>query len=124
MAEKKFDFDLCRKILLRLEELLAVPDANKPTQYVFDGYRNSDVAHYIKKMGDDDIIHVKLRSEHEYDHLQCWPIGFREKGRSLSRLRQRREDLERSDGRNEGAHRHAYSQKDEDSFEGSHGGVK
>lgn len=34
MVKKEFDFDLCRKILLRLEELLAVPDANKPTQYM------------------------------------------------------------------------------------------
>ena len=80
MAKKRFDFDLCRKILLRLEELLAVPDANKPTQYVFEGYRPSEVGHYIRKMGDDDMIHVRLRSEHEYDHLQCWPVVFRQKG--------------------------------------------
>ena len=80
MTEKRFDFDLCKKILLRLEELLAVPDSNKPTQYVFEGYRHSEVGHYIRKMGDDDMVHVRLRSEHEYDHLQCWPVAFREKG--------------------------------------------
>ena len=80
MAERKFDFDLCKNILLRLEELLAVPDANKPTQYVFKGYRHSEVGHYIKKMGDDDMIHVRLRTEYDHDHLQCWPVGFREKG--------------------------------------------
>lgn len=80
MAGKKFDFDLCRKILLRLEELLAVPDSNRPTQYVFDGYRHSEVGHYISKMGDDDMIHVRLRTEHDHDQLQCWPVAFREKG--------------------------------------------
>ena len=80
MVEKRFDFDLCRNILLRLEELLAVPDANKPTQYVFDGYRPSEVGHYIKKMGDDDMVHVRSRSEYDHDHLRCWPVAFREKG--------------------------------------------
>lgn len=76
----RFDFDLCRKILLRLEELVAIPDANKPTRYVFEGYRPSDVDHYIKKMGDDDMVHVRLRPEYAHDHLQRWPIAFRKKG--------------------------------------------
>ena len=80
MAEAKFDFNLCRKILLRLEELLAVPDSNKPTQYEFEGYRHNDVAHYIKKMGDDDMVQLKLRPGYTDDQLQCWPVAFREKG--------------------------------------------
>ena len=75
-----FDFDLCRKILLRLEELLAVPDANKPTRYVFKGYKHHEVEHYIRKLGDDGMVEVRIRTEYANDQLPRWPTFFREKG--------------------------------------------
>ncbi len=31
-----FEFELCRKILFRSEELLAIPGANRQTRYVFE----------------------------------------------------------------------------------------
>lgn len=122
MAERKFDFDLCRKILLRLEELLAVPGSNTPTQYVFEGYRHSDVAHYIRKMGDDDMVHVRLRSGYAPDQLQHWPVAFREKGVAfLDYAKDEKiwnQAMEEMRGRNDTP----TLEKDEDSFEGSRGG--
>lgn len=75
-----FDFELCRKILFLLEELLAIPDANKPPRYVFEGYAHRDVEHYLSKMNGDRMVDVRVRTEYAHDQLPCWPVAFRENG--------------------------------------------
>ena len=76
-----FDFDLCRKIILRFDELASQPNTNKPTKYDFEGCKILEVEHYIRKMGEDGIFEVWLRQEYTpIEQLGRWPVAIKEKG--------------------------------------------
>ena len=78
------DFDLCRKILLRLEELLVNQVHTGPTKFEIDGYSTEMVGYAVRKLHDVRFIIAKNKSVWSKDQLRYWPLGF--KGRGLEFL--------------------------------------
>ena len=78
------DFDLCRKILLRLEDILINQIENIPSKYEFEGYDHEMVGHAVRKLHDARLIVARDKSVWTRDQLRCWPLGF--KGRGLEFL--------------------------------------
>ena len=79
------DFDLCRKILLRLEEVLIKEMGSIPARYVFSGYSVEMVGYAVRKLHDARLIQARDKSVWTRDQLRCWPLGF--KGRVWSSWR-------------------------------------
>ena len=52
----QYDLDLCRKILLRTEEVMASNRPKGPSNYEFEGYSPETVEHNIRKLNDNDLI--------------------------------------------------------------------
>ena len=78
------DFDLCRKILLRLEDVLIKGMGSIPARYVFSGYSVEMVGYAVRKLHDARLIQARDKSVWTRDQLRCWPLGF--KGRGLEFL--------------------------------------
>ena len=58
----ELDLDLCRKIMLRLEEVLIKKVPNIPTEYVFEGYSHETVGYAVRKLHDARLIIAKDKS--------------------------------------------------------------
>ena len=76
----QYDLDLCRKILLRTEEVMASNRPKGPSNYEFEGYSPETVEHNIRKLNDNDFISVKVGSEQRRGTLNYWPRLLYDKG--------------------------------------------
>ena len=76
----QYDLDLCRKILLRTEEVMASNRPKGPSNYEFEGYSPETVEHNIRKLNDNDLISVKVGSEQRRGTLNYWPRLLYDKG--------------------------------------------
>ena len=74
------DLDLCRKILLRLEETLVNQVSTSPTKFEFDGYSHEMVGYAVRKLHDVRFIIAKTASVWSKDQLRYWPLGFKDRG--------------------------------------------
>ena len=74
------DFDLCRKILLRLEEVLIEKIPNVPAEYVFENYSHEMVGYAVRKLHDARLVAARDKSVWIRDQLRRWPLGFRGRG--------------------------------------------
>ena len=76
----QYDLDLCRKILLRTEEVMASNRPKGPSNYEFEGCSPETVEHNIRKLNDNDLISVKVGSEQRRGTLNYWPRLLYDKG--------------------------------------------
>ena len=76
----QYDLDLCRKILLRTEEVMGNNRPKGPSNYEFEGYSPETVEHNIRKLNDNDLISVKVGSEQRRGTLNYWPRLLYDKG--------------------------------------------
>ena len=74
------DLDLCRKILLRTEEVLGRNKPRGPENYQFEGYGPEMVEFNVRKLNDNDLIKVRVGSEQRRGTLNCWPRLLYDKG--------------------------------------------
>ena len=74
------DLDLCRKILVRLEETLVNFIPNGPARYEFDGYSPQMIDYNTKKLHEADLVGVRNRSNSDREVPKYWPAHFHEKG--------------------------------------------
>ena len=74
------DFDLCRKILLRLEKTLVNQVHTGSTKFEFDGYSHEMVGYAVRKLHDVRFIIANNASVWSKDQLRWWPMGFRGRG--------------------------------------------
>ena len=65
--------DLCRKILLRTEEVLGSNRPKSPTNYEFEGYGPEMVEFNIRKLHDNELICARERKEKRRGVINCWP---------------------------------------------------
>lgn len=72
----KLDFKLCRKILLRLEEVLLNGMNSSSTDYRFDGHSTEMIAYNTRKLADAKLVVIQMGSDWSDDQLRYWPIGF------------------------------------------------
>ncbi|MDE0401762.1 MAG: DUF2513 domain-containing protein [Candidatus Poribacteria bacterium] len=76
------DFDLCRKIMFRVEEVMAQEGTKGPDKYTFEGYSNELVGSNIRMLFDRGMITARERAEFSLrsETLRYWPTGLTEKG--------------------------------------------
>ena len=77
----KKDTELCRKILLRLEDKLINNRPNGPSDYEFEEFHPSMVDFNVRFLHDKKFLFAKNMLRPNGRHgLKCWPICLREKG--------------------------------------------
>ena len=77
----KKDTELCRKILLRLEDKLINNRPNGPSDYEFEEFHPSMVDLNIRYLHNEKLLYAKNMLRPNGRHgLKCWPIFLREKG--------------------------------------------
>lgn len=76
------DFDLCRKIMFRVEEVMAQEGTKGPEKYSFEGYSNELVGSNVRMLYDRGMITASQRAEFSIrgDTLRYWPTSLTEKG--------------------------------------------
>ena len=74
------DLDLCRKILLRTEEVPERDGPKGPSNYKFAGYISDMVGYNIEALHHEGFIEARVPSERA-GQWACWPVSLTEKGR-------------------------------------------
>ena len=74
------EFELCRKILMRLEEVMHSDGPNLPVMYEMDGYDNELVDYYMQKLYGARLIDIKMRTTWTRPDLRYWPVSFLGRG--------------------------------------------
>ena len=77
---RHLDLDLCRKILLRTEEVMGSNKPKSPANYEFEGYGPEMIAFNIRKLHDSDLIIARERKEKRRGVINCWPELLYDKG--------------------------------------------
>ena len=75
-----FDLDLCRKILLRTEEVLGRNKPKSPANYEFEGYGPEMVEFNLRKLHDNELIIARQRKEKRRGVINFWPEKLCAKG--------------------------------------------
>lgn len=76
----QLDLNLCRKILLRTEEVMGSDRPKGPDNYHFDGYGPKMVEFNLRKLHDYGAICVRERIERYSGVLNYWPVLLYDKG--------------------------------------------
>ena len=74
------DLDLCRKILLRTEEVMGSDRPKGPDNYYFEGYGLEMVEYNLRKLHDYGAVCVRERIERYSGVLNYWPVLLYDKG--------------------------------------------
>ena len=70
---EQLDLDLCRKILLRTEEVMGSNKSKSPANYEFEGYGPEMIEFNIRKLHDNELIIARDRKEKRRGVINCWP---------------------------------------------------
>ena len=70
------DFDLCRKILMRLEEVVLSDGPNLPVMYEMDGYDNELVDYCMQKLYGARLIDIRILTTWTRPDIRYWPVSF------------------------------------------------
>lgn len=88
---EQLDLDLCRRILLRTEEVMGSNRPRGPENYQFEGYGPDMVEYNIRKLHDNELISARERKEKRRGVINCWPELLYDKG--LTFIDSAREDV-------------------------------
>ena len=77
---EQLDLDLCRKILLRTEEVMGSNKPKGPDNYLFEGYGPEMVEFNLRKLHDYEAICVRERKEKRSGVINVWPLLLYDKG--------------------------------------------
>ncbi len=77
---EQLDLDLCRKILLRTEEVMGRNKPKSPANYEFEGYGPEMIEFNIRKLHDYELIIARERKEKRRGVINCWPEKLCDKG--------------------------------------------
>ncbi|MCY4092978.1 MAG: DUF2513 domain-containing protein [Caldilineaceae bacterium] len=78
---RELDFDLCRRILLRMEELWESGTPSLPGRYCFEGYGSENISYNIEKLLKARLIKTTVPQNWTRGQLSIWPMGFMQNGR-------------------------------------------
>ena len=70
------EFELCRKILMRLEEVMLRDGPNLPVMYEMEGYDNELVDYWMQKLYGARLIDIKMRTTWTRPDIRYWPVSF------------------------------------------------
>ena len=74
------DFELCRQILFRLEEIIIRRHNAKPYDFQFDGYSTEYVDWNVQKLHEANLVTVRTSLNWHRGQLRNWPVGFHRLG--------------------------------------------
>ena len=77
---EQLDLGLCRKILLRTEEVMGRNRPKSPANYEFEGYGPEMIEFNIRKLHDNELIIARERKEKRRGVINCWPEKLCAKG--------------------------------------------
>ena len=77
---QQLDLDLCRRILLRTEEVMGSNRPRGPENYQFEGYGPEMVEFNIRKLHDNKMICARERREKRRGVINCWPEILYDRG--------------------------------------------
>lgn len=85
MAETQpyLDFELCRKIMARLEDVLLREMHPSVPDFQFDGYDVEMVGYNVLKLHGSYLISAQEKSVWTRTQLRHWPVGFIKRGREF-----------------------------------------
>ena len=72
----ELDFELCRQILFRLDEILLGGRLSRPRDYEFDGHSPECVGYNVQELGDAKLVRTKTAMNWYRGQLQYWPVWF------------------------------------------------
>ena len=70
------EFELCRKILMRLEEVMLRDGPNLSVMYEMDGYDNELIGYWMQKLYGARLIDIKMLTTWTRPDLRYWPVSF------------------------------------------------
>ena len=79
-VKRELDFELCRMILLKLEELWDIGMTGTPDDYMFEGYGVENILYNINKLASARLVKVRGADDYHREILSVLPTGFTEMG--------------------------------------------
>lgn len=79
-VKRELDFELCKQILLKLEELWDRGTPPSHLDFLFEGYDAENISYNISKLVRARLIRTNSPNEYRRDILRELPAGFTEKG--------------------------------------------
>ena len=76
----ELDFDLCRQLILMLDEILLDGRHSRPRDYEFDGYSPETISYNAKQLGDAKLVRLKTAMNWYRGQLRYWPVWFNPSG--------------------------------------------
>lgn len=76
----ELNFELCRLILLKMEELRHRGMSGLPRHFYFEGYTPENISYNISKLFSAKLIYTKAPQEWHREQLSIWPTGFTKNG--------------------------------------------
>ena len=76
----ELDFELCRRILLKVEELKGEGMPSLPKHFYFEGYSPENISYNINKLFSVKLIHTKAPQKWHREQLAIWPTAFTQNG--------------------------------------------
>lgn len=74
------DFELCRQIMFRLEEIILSGHSAKPYDFQFDGYSTECVDWNVNRLHEARLVTAKTALNWYRGQLRNWPVGFHRLG--------------------------------------------
>ena len=72
----ELDFELCRQILFRLDEILLDGRLSRPRDYEFDGHSPEMIGYNVQQLGDAKLVRIKTAMNWYRGRLRYWPVWF------------------------------------------------
>lgn len=72
----ELDFELCRQMLFRLDEVLLDRRLSMPRDYEFDGRSPEFISYNARQLGDAKLVQTKTAMNWTRGQLRYWPVWF------------------------------------------------
>lgn len=72
----ELDFELCRQMLFRLDEILLGGGLSMPRDYEFDGHSPEMISYNAQVLGDAKLVRLKTAMNWTRGQLRYWPVWF------------------------------------------------
>lgn len=79
-VKRELDFELCKMILLKLEELWDSQMTARPGDFMVEGYATENISYNIHKLFTANLIRTRGTENRQAGKLSICPTGFTEIG--------------------------------------------
>lgn len=72
----ELDFELCRQMLFRLDQILLDGRLSLPSDYDFDGHGPEIISYNAQALSDAKLVRIKTNMNWTRGQLRYWPVWF------------------------------------------------